>query len=61
MRSVLYLPDGQLDTSFNGSGTLVVSSQSGIVQALAVTNNEILVMTSSGNDPDDHRGHSLSF
>ena len=50
---VMYLPDGQLDTSFNGSGTLVVSSQSGIVQALAVTNNEILVMTSSGNDPDD--------
>ena len=49
----MYLPDGQLDTSFNGSGTLLVNSQSGIVQALAVTNNEILVMTSSGNDPDD--------
>ncbi len=50
---VMYLPDGQLDTSFNGSGTLLVNSPSGIVQALAVTNNEILVMTSSGNDPDD--------
>ena len=45
---VMYLPDGQLDTSFNGSGTLLVNSQSGIVQALATTNNEILVMTSSG-------------
>ncbi len=52
---VMYLPDGQLDTSFNGSGTLLVNSQSGVVQALAVTNNEILVMTSTGNTSDGHR------
>ena len=48
----MYLPDGQLDTSFNGSGTLLVNSPCGIVQALAVTNNEILVMSSLSSDDD---------
>ncbi len=44
----MYLPDGQLDTSFNGTGTLVVNSASSIVWGLAVTDNQILVLTSVG-------------
>ena len=55
---VMYLPDGQLDTSFNGSGTLLVNSQSGVVQALAMTNNEILVMTRRVNE---HRQHVTAY
>ena len=58
---VMYLPDGQLDTSFNGSGTLLVNSQSGSRPGAGGDQQRDPGHDRVGEHPGWYRGHSLPF